>query len=229
MNKNDYLKYTNLKISQDKNGFKVNTDTVLLGMFLNMKKNCSVLDIGTNNGALLMYASFFKPKLMFGIEIYKEALEYAYTNLENFENVVLEHVNLKNFKCSYNFDYIICNPPFFENCTKRSNIHYQYAMYEDAMSLELIFSKAKTLLKDNGSIFFLYPANCFNKLSDAISRNGFRIEVLQFVYDENKEYAIRVLLKIKKKTKNISQIKVLKPIEIGRETIKNIIHQKYLV
>lgn len=229
MNDNDYLKYTNLKIAQDENGFKVNTDTTLLGMFLDLKKDKSVLDIGTNNGALLMYASFFKPRLMYGIDIFDKALEYANINLKNYDNVILEKVDLKDFKCFYVFDYIICNPPFFENCTKRKNAHYQLAMYEDSMSLETIFSKAKSLLKENGTIFFLYPANCLNKLFDVIYKKGFRIEVMQFVYDENKEFAIRVLLKIRKKTKNISQLKILKPIEIKRKTIKNIFHQKYLV
>ena len=49
----DYLPDTNIYLKQRKDMFRVNTDTHLLGNFMLVKKNESVLDIGTNNGALL--------------------------------------------------------------------------------------------------------------------------------------------------------------------------------
>ena len=38
--------------------FCINTDTTVLGEFLNIYRNDTVLDMGTNNGALMIYASF---------------------------------------------------------------------------------------------------------------------------------------------------------------------------
>ena len=37
--------------------FRINSDTRYLGEFINIKKEESILDIGTNNGALLLYAN----------------------------------------------------------------------------------------------------------------------------------------------------------------------------
>ena len=47
--------------------FCINTDTQVLGEFLNIYKQDVVLEIGTNTGALLLYASKFNPKKMIGI------------------------------------------------------------------------------------------------------------------------------------------------------------------
>ena len=49
--KTDYLKYTGFEFVQAENGYKVNTDTVSLGMFLDDMKNKSVMYIGTNTCA----------------------------------------------------------------------------------------------------------------------------------------------------------------------------------
>ena len=59
----DYLpNHEEIKIYQDDEMFCINTDTMVLGEFLDIKKKDIVLDIGTNTGALLLYASKFKPK-----------------------------------------------------------------------------------------------------------------------------------------------------------------------
>ena len=49
----DYLPNTDIYLYQDKDMFRINSDTRYLGEFLNIKKEESILDIGTNNGALL--------------------------------------------------------------------------------------------------------------------------------------------------------------------------------
>ena len=56
MNKTDSLKYIDYEFIQDEDRYKVNTDTVCLGMFLDPLIGKTVLDIGTNTGALLLYA-----------------------------------------------------------------------------------------------------------------------------------------------------------------------------
>ena len=45
----------NLKLYQDKEHFRFNTDTKLLAKFVHLKKQERILDIGTNNAALLVY------------------------------------------------------------------------------------------------------------------------------------------------------------------------------
>ena len=74
----DYLpNHIDIKLYQHKKMFRINTDTCLLGEFLDFEPNLSVLDVGTNNSALLLYSSLLKPKNMVGIDINNEALELA--------------------------------------------------------------------------------------------------------------------------------------------------------
>ena len=79
----DYLpNRENYKIYQDDEMFCINTDTMVLGEFLEVYKKDVVLEIGTNTGALMLYASRFNPRRLVGIDINERALEIAEKNME---------------------------------------------------------------------------------------------------------------------------------------------------
>lgn len=86
MRQNDYLKYINYPIIQDSEMFKVNSDTAALGMFLDDLKGKTVLDLGTNNGALLLYAFYHHAGHLIGVDIYSEPLELAKENIAKYTN-----------------------------------------------------------------------------------------------------------------------------------------------
>ena len=77
----DYLSGTDIYYYQHPDMFHVNTDTSLLGQFMEIRKKDVVMDIGTNNGALLLYAMQHKPKQLIGVEITAQACELAAYNL----------------------------------------------------------------------------------------------------------------------------------------------------
>ena len=52
----DYFLREDLVLYQDQDAFCFNTDTKFLAHFMELRKNEVVLDIGTNNGALLLAA-----------------------------------------------------------------------------------------------------------------------------------------------------------------------------
>ena len=71
----DFLpNYPEIKLYQDKDMICINTDTMVLGEFLEVYRYDTILDIGTNNGSLLLYANRFSPKKLIWIDINKEAL-----------------------------------------------------------------------------------------------------------------------------------------------------------
>ena len=79
----DYLpNHKDIKVYQDDEMFCINTDTMVLGEFLEVYKQDVVLDIGTNTGALMLYASRFNPKRLVGIDINERALSLAKQNME---------------------------------------------------------------------------------------------------------------------------------------------------
>ena len=84
--KTDYLKFIDYEFIQDDKLFKANTDTAFLGMFLDSMKNKSVLDIGTNTGALLLYAHYHGAKYLYGVDIHSRALKTAEKNLAKYSH-----------------------------------------------------------------------------------------------------------------------------------------------
>lgn len=209
----DYLRFVNIPIYQDDEMFCVNTDTVLLGMFLKDLKNKSVLDVGTNNGALLLYASAMEPKYLCGIDILEDAVNLARENLKlNEIKGEIELSKLQDFK-HQPFDVIICNPPFFKEMNVCKNINKQIAMFEDNLKLDDLFKNIKRLLKDNGSGFMIYPANRFLEFYEICVKYDFKMMKIRFVYDKNKEEASRFLVKIKRG--KMTRVKILKPILIN--------------
>ena len=87
----DYINGTDIYLYQHKKMFRINTDTALLAQFMKVKKGERVLDIGTNNGALLLAAHRYAPSYLYGIDIQPEAIAGAEKNMEqpHITNVVL--------------------------------------------------------------------------------------------------------------------------------------------
>ena len=165
----DYLpNHEEIKIYQDDEMFCINTDTMVLGEFLDIKKKDIVLDIGTNTGALLLYASKFKPKKLIGIDINEKALELAKENmkLNNITNVELIHADGNTFRNNEEVDVVIFNPPYFKtpSSDKGSNKYLALAKHEDNFPLESMIQCVNRNLRNNGTLYFLFQTTRLNEV-----------------------------------------------------------------
>ena len=193
----DYLPYIDLPYKQPEDAYHFNTDTVLLGLFLPDLNNRKILDIGTNCGALLCYAAKKNASMLYGLDLNKEALEYADINLKQCgAKFSLFHQNFKDFAI-FELDAVVVNPPFYPD-KERDSVSENLAMNSSNMPSVELFSKCRSILKDNGSIYSIYPADRLNSYIEAASQNDFSVSMLQPVYDSNKSCAIRVLLKFRR-------------------------------
>ena len=89
----DYFMDENLKLYQDKEHFRFNTDTKLLAKFVHLKKQERILDIGTNNAALLVYFDQFNVKELVGVEILEQTSKVAQKNADMFIKHPVKIVN----------------------------------------------------------------------------------------------------------------------------------------
>lgn len=217
--KKDYLpKHPNIPIYQDDEMFCINTDTMVLGEFLNIYKNDVVLDMGTNNGALLIYASLFNPKKLIGLEINEKALELAERNLKenNISSYELINDNIITYR-GEEVDVIICNPPYFK--TKKEDLclnkYKALAKHEAELTLDKLILSIRRNLKNYGTLYFLYLSSRLDEVLDELRKNCFRVKIIKFVFDENKEYSNVVLIKAVKGGKY--GMVVEKPIIINRQ------------
>ncbi|MDD6302836.1 MAG: methyltransferase [Bacillales bacterium] len=207
----DYLPgRENIKLYQDHSMICINTDTMVLGEFLEVYRFDTVLDIGTNNGSLLLYASRFSPKKLIGLEINKHAIELAKKNLElnNIDNYCLINEDANTYRGEL-VDVIVCNPPYFKvtKDSKNSSINMTLAKHEDSLPLENLVKTIFLNLKDNGKLFFVYQSSRLQELIDIFSQYHLAIKVMQFVYNINKENSNVVLIKAVKNGKNGMEVK----------------------
>ena len=214
----DFLpNHEDIKIIQYDSMFRINTDTACLGEFLEVYKEDVVLDIGTNNGALLMYASFFKPKKLIGIDINEEALALAKENLNSLglTNYELIKADANNY-VDEEVDVIICNPPYFKTRKEdlSKNQYLALAKHEDNLKLDSLIKTICKNLKLNGTLFMLFQTTRLDEIFSEFEKNKLNIKQLKFVYDTNKEYSNVVLIKAVKC--GSSGLNVSKPIIIKR-------------
>lgn len=214
----DYLPNTDIYYYQHPDMFHVNTDTALLGQFMNVRKKDVVMDIGTNNGALLLYAMQYKPKQLIGVEINEEACKLARYNLDHhkqFSATILQEdiLTLRHEPVSC----IFCNPPYFKVSDPKQindNEHLSRARHETSLNLEVLLPKISSLLQDRGRLYMVHRADRLMDLAILCRNHHMEIKKIQLVYDDAKEDARSVLIEAMKHGK--AHCRILKPIILTR-------------
>jgi tRNA1(Val) A37 N6-methylase TrmN6 len=212
----DYLpNREEIKLYQDHDMICINTDTMVLGEFLEVYRFDTVLDIGTNNGSLLLYASRFNPTKLIGLEINEKALALAKKNLElnGIKNYELVNQDANTY-VGEKVDVVICNPPYFKSTadSKKSTENMTLAKHEDSLPLDNLVHTIVNNLKDNGKLFFVYQTSRLQEMIDVFNKYHLNIKIMQFVYNVNKANSNIVLIKAVKGGKLGMEVK--KPLMI---------------
>ncbi|MDE6475680.1 MAG: methyltransferase domain-containing protein [Erysipelotrichaceae bacterium] len=194
----DYLPNTEIHIYQHKHMFRMNTDTASLGHFMHVQEDEVVLDIGTNNGALLLYANQYHPKFLIGVDIQPEACELARKNMgyHHIQNVKIIEGDIKQINLE-KVDVIVCNPPYFkafdlQRVNKKETI--RIARHEVYLTLEELIFCVHNLLKEGGRFYLVHRSDRIMDIMHILREHQLEIKRLQFTYDEYKEEARGVLI-----------------------------------
>lgn len=214
----DYLPNTNIFLYQRLDMFRVNTDTGLLGEYLPNLKNKKVLDIGCNNGALMLYAYYKDAKIVHGIDIQEEAIEIANKNmiLHHFDNAVLSNISIVDYQDW--FDIIVCNPPYFESSTHNDSHTRTKARHLVDISLIDLMKNIHRLLKDDGKAFLVYRYDLFNYLEKSINQSQLYIIEKQLAIDTRDAKYKSILVTLSKKNMEIK----IKPDLIINKEVNNV-------
>ncbi len=159
---NDYFKFKQFTIHQDKCAMKVGTDGVLLGAWANCENAKNILDIGTGTGLIaLMLAQRSKTNID-AIEIDEVACRQAKENVGNSlwrERIEIINKSFQNFSKSTNnkYDLIVSNPPYFQNSLFAPDKKRTDARHNSNLELEDIIDGAKKLLDEEGILSLILP------------------------------------------------------------------------
>jgi tRNA1(Val) A37 N6-methylase TrmN6 len=181
-------------------GHSFNLDTVLLAKFLKLSKKIkNILDVGTGNGALLLYASEISYAKLLGIEIQEIRYDLAKKNmklnqLEDRSEIILGDYLKQTFE---NLDCIISNPPFFKtlNESKLSNDEgARIARHEMNFPLEEFIKKASLDLKFGGYFYMIHRADRFVEIMRLLDQHQLVAKRIKFVHPYRDKPANHVLI-----------------------------------
>lgn len=161
-------------IFQNKETFKIGTDSILIGAWTNVDNTKFILDIGAGSGILgFMLAQRTKAEITF-IEKNKFAFDSIISNIEStpFKNKFFP-INNDFFKEIFHkkFDLIICNPPYFTN--SKLSIKHEEARHQTSFDLSLFFEKTYEILELQGRLNMVFPIKLLQNLLILAFSNGF--------------------------------------------------------
>ena len=161
---------------------KVCTDSCLFGAWVadKLEKGCidpkNILDIGSGTGVLsLIIAQKFSGTID-AVEINENS--YLQTK-ENFIKSPWDarlraiHGNIKNWNSSVKYDFIISNPPFFENDLRSPDQNKNEAKHRASLSLEELLQSIKNNLAVYGNFALLLPYHRIQYFKDLAKGKDF--------------------------------------------------------
>ncbi len=140
---------------------RISTDSCFFGAVAPAQNAEKILDIGTGTGLLaLMLAQRFISAKIDAIETDENA---ATTAEENFEkspfstNLHCFRGDVKSYIFEKKYDFIICNPPFYETSLISEQHNKNVAMHNLGLRAHELAKLAADLLHENGMISVMYP------------------------------------------------------------------------
>lgn len=201
----DDLEYEGLKIIQNEKGFCFGIDSVLLSDYAkNIKKDSSIIDIGTGTGIIsLLLSKKSKAKKIFGIEIQKEVADMAkrsvlLNDLEEKIEIINKDIKEINTVLKNNsFDVIVTNPPYKKVNTGLLNKEKKQLIsrHEIECTLEDIAQISYKLLKSKGEFYMVHRAERLVDIMYVLRKNKLEPKNIRFVHSKEKEKPNLILLR----------------------------------
>ncbi|MBF0111916.1 MAG: methyltransferase [Desulfamplus sp.] len=184
----------NLYIEQPKSGYRFSIDPIILASDLNIEPNEKILDIGTGCGVMpLLIAAKFPKVQITAVELQKELAAIAEKNIKaNRLEDKIRLINgdirqLKSLELLGRFDRIISNPPYKKKGSGRINPNSQKAVarHEIALTLDEFILSASNLLKLDGILNLIYPADRLHELIETMKKGSIEPFQIKFIKTSN--------------------------------------------
>ncbi|OJJ19025.1 hypothetical protein BKI52_19585 [marine bacterium AO1-C] len=166
---------------------KVCTDSCIFGAYVQPKPQVrSVLDIGTGTGLLsLMLAQRLctdvLPEMYIdAVEIDEKAYEQACQNVAASpwtDRVRVHHQAIQAYAQSSDqtYDFIITNPPFFENHLKTQHKAQNQALHSESLSFDELLTAITQLLNKEGTLAVLLPVYQMEQFAQKATNVGLHL------------------------------------------------------
>lgn len=158
---NNYFKFKQFTINQDKCAMKVGTDGTLLGALAHVTSYGDILDIGSGTGIIsLMIAQRISESHITAIEIDSNAAQQSIENVKsspwcNRIDIINDDFNTHSF--GVKFHYIVSNPPFYQETLFCPDPLRDKARHTQSLPFEQLLKRVSELLTEDGVFSVILP------------------------------------------------------------------------
>jgi tRNA1Val (adenine37-N6)-methyltransferase len=153
------FQFKQFTIHQDQCGMKIAIDSCIFGANVSIVSGSKVLDIGTGTGLLSLMIAQKNDVRIDAVEIDESAFLQAKSNIELSpfnSKLTIYKSDIKDFK-EKDYDFIIINPPFFENNNNLMNAQKSKAKHQSDFNLHELAEIINGKLKTTGTLAILLP------------------------------------------------------------------------
>lgn len=209
---NPFFQFKQFTVYHDRSAMKVTTDACLFGAWVaeiigNGRMAISneqppihsknLLDIGTGTGLLSMMVAQKGKVQIDAMEIDAAAAGQAKENILASpwgDKITVIQQDVLQWQASTQYDYIISNPPFYENELKSANDAKNIAHHDEGLQLSELFHFIKNHLKENGCFFLLLPAKREKEIEKYLQRTDLFLEQKVLVQQTLKHQPFRLMI-----------------------------------
>ena len=178
-------------VIQDPDKFCFGMDAVLLSGFARVKKDETVLDLGTGTGIIpILLKSKTSGRHFTGLEIQEECVEMArrsvmYNHLENDVEIVQGDIKeAADIFGAASFHVVTSNPPYMIGHHGLTNDHIPKAIarHEILCNLEDVVSQTARVLKDRGRFYMVHRPFRLAEIMNILIKYHLEPKRMQLVY-----------------------------------------------
>lgn len=213
----DDLQLDDLKLIQNKSGYKFSTDSVLLANFGKAKQNDIYVDLCSGSGVVaILFSCKNKIKKSYAVELQPQLADMASRSIEyNGLSGKIQVLNqdLKDICKTLgheSVDVVTVNPPYNPVGETSATDEIAIATHELKTNLETIILQTSKLLKYGGKFYMVHRADRIVDIMYNLRKYNLEPKVLRVVYPNVSKEPNLVLVEAKKGAK--AGIKILSPL-----------------
>ncbi len=197
---NDYFRFKQFTIWQDRCAMKVSTDGVLLGAWTQYANALRILDIGTGTGVLAMIAAQRNHRAVIdAVEIDPRSADQAKENAASCpwpRRIHVFNADVRNWMPPEGYDLVICNPPFYKDHNVSRDARTATAKHDVELGLDQLVKEADRFCTPHGRVCMILPIDRLSELKSIADENGFVLSRECLVYYVATKKPKRVLVEL---------------------------------
>ena len=191
--------FKQFRINDEHSTLRIGTDSMLLGAWADPLNARKILDIGTGCGVLALMMAQKSEATIEAIDIDPSSVNEARANFSNSpwsDRLTAIHTSLQASAghSEGKFDFIITNPPFFDDSQRSSTIRRNSTRHHDHLTFEELLCCGSSLLTEDGTFALVLPALNYNTFLPVSKKYGLFLKRRMVVFPKPASRPKRMLM-----------------------------------